>query len=298
MNILETKQLTFGYDQKEVLKGIDLQIPKGSIYGYLGKNGAGKTTTIKLILGLLTSTNGTILFDNKEFNSNREDILRHLGSLVESLSYYDNLNGREHLQYLDLVFKQGKKRIDEVLQIVGLHNAENVRVKKYSTGMKQRLGIAMAMFHNPDFLILDEPLNGLDPAAVHEVRQIMLRLASEGKTILLSSHILGEIEKTCTHVGILDKGALLYQGELHNLFSNISRKLEILTNNASLAFKLFQENSIESEMISDALVIAYIKNDQDYNRTICLLVNNKIDIYSIINKDSDLESIYLNLISK
>lgn len=204
MNILETKQLSFSYKNKSVLEGVDLAIPKGSIYGYLGKNGSGKTTTIKLLLGLLSAKEDSILFENKEFTSNRVDILSRVGSLIESPCYYDNLNGREHLEYLDIIFKQGKKRIQKVLKIVGLSNTQNLRVKKYSTGMKQRLGIAMAMFHNPDLLILDEPLNGLDPAGVHDMREIMLQLKSEGKTILFSSHILGEIEKTCTHIGVLD----------------------------------------------------------------------------------------------
>lgn len=298
MNILETKQLSFAYKNKDVLKGIDLTIPKGSIYGYLGKNGAGKTTTIKLLLGLLSTKEKSIFFDNKEFNANRVDILSHIGSLIESPCYYDDLNGGEHLEYLNIIFKQGRKRIQEVLEIVGLSDAQNIRVKKYSTGMKQRLGIAMAMFHNPDLLILDEPLNGLDPAGVHDIREIMLRLKSEGKTILLSSHILGEIEKTCTHIGILDKGDLLYQGELPKLLSNVSRKIEIRTNNTELTLNLFKQNSIKSEVLNDFIITAHINSDNDYNQAISLLVNSQIEIYSIDNKENDLESVYLNLISK
>lgn len=298
MNILETKQLSFAYKNKDILKGIDLMIPKGSIYGYLGKNGAGKTTTIKLLLGLLSTKKESIFFDNKEFNANRVDILSHVGSLIESPCYYDDLKGGEHLEYLNIIFKQGKKRIQEVLEIVGLSDAQSIRVKKYSTGMKQRLGIAMAIFHNPDLLILDEPLNGLDPAGVHDIREIMMRLKNEGKTILLSSHILGEIEKTCTHIGILDRGDLLYQGELSKLLSNVARKVEIRTNNAELSLNLFQQNLIESEILNDFVISARLNNDKDYNQAISLLVNNQVDIYSIDNKENDLESVYLNIISK
>ena len=298
MNILETKRLSFAYKNKAVLKGVDLMIPKGSIYGYLGKNGAGKTTTIKLLLGLLSTKEKSIFFDNKEFNSNRVDILSHVGSLIETPCYYDDLNGIEHFEYLNIIFKQGRNRIQEVLDIVGLSEAQNVRVKKYSTGMRQRLGIAMAIFHNPDLLILDEPLNGLDPAGVHDIREIMTRLKNDGKTILLSSHILGEIEKTCTHVGILDKGELLYQGELTKLLSNVSRKIEIRTNNAQLALDLLQQNSIKSDILNDSIITVYINSDTDYNRAISLFVNSKVEIYSVDNKENDLESVYLNLISK
>lgn len=298
MNILETKRLSFAYKNKAVLKGIDLMIPQGSVYGYLGKNGAGKTTTIKLLLGLLSTKEESIFFHNKEFNFNRVNILNQVGSLIESPCYYDDLNGAEHLEYLNIIFKQDKSRIQEVLKVVGLADAYNVRVKKYSTGMKQRLGIAMAMFHNPDLLILDEPLNGLDPAGVHDIREIMMRLKNEGKTILLSSHILGEIEKTCTHVGILDKGELLYQGELTKLLSNVSRKIEIRTNNMQLALDLLQQNSIKSDVLNNSTITAYINSDTEYNQAISLLVNGKVDVYSIDNKENDLESVYLNLISK
>ena len=298
MNILETKQLSFSYKNKSVLEGVDLAIPKGSIYGYLGKNGSGKTTTIKLLLGLLSAKQDSILFENKEFTSNRVDILSRVGSLIESPCYYDNLNGREHLEYLDIIFKQGKKRIQKVLKIVGLSNTQNLRVKKYSTGMKQRLGIAMAMFHNPDLLILDEPLNGLDPAGVHDMREIMLQLKSEGKTILFSSHILGEIEKTCTHIGVLDQGSLLYQGELVHLLTNVSRKIYLRTNNAVLTLKILQEHSLKSEKLNDSIITVYVSSDKDYNKVISLLVNNQIEIYSIETKENDLESVYLNLISK
>lgn len=298
MNILETKGLNFAYKNKEILKGIDLMIPKGSIYGYLGKNGAGKTTTIKLLLGLLSAKEKSIFFDGKEFNSSRVDILNHVGSLIESPCYYDNLNGREHLEYLNIIFKQKKKRIEDVLDIVGLSESQNVSVRKYSTGMKQRLGIAMAMFHNPDLLILDEPLNGLDPAGVHDVREIMLHLKNDGKTILLSSHILGEIEKTCTHIGILDKGNLLYQGELSSLLSNVSRKIEIRISDSKSALDILQQNLIKAETLNDSTITTYINSDKEYSKTINILVNRQIDIYSMETKENDLETVYLNLISK
>jgi ABC-2 type transport system ATP-binding protein len=217
MNILETKQLYFNYKRQQILNGIDLKIAEGSIYGYLGKNGSGKTTTIKVLLGLQKAPSNTIYYYGKEFNSNRIDILPIIGKLIESPGYYANLTGYENIKYYDFIFRLGEKRIKEVLTLVGLENAGNKKVKYYSTGMKQRLGIAKAIFHKPDLLILDEPFNGLDPEGIYQMRELMKQMKEEGKTIFFSSHILGDIEKICTHLGILDKGKLVFQGKITEL---------------------------------------------------------------------------------
>jgi ABC-2 type transport system ATP-binding protein len=217
MNILETKQLYFSYKRQQILKGIDLNIAEGSIYGYLGKNGSGKTTTIKVLLGLQKTPSNTIYYRGKEFNSNRTNILSNVGKLIESPGYYADLTGYENLKYCDFIFRLGEKRIKEVLALVGLENAGNKKVKHYSTGMKQRLGIAKAIFHQPDLLILDEPFNGLDPEGIYQMRELMKQMKEEGKTIFFSSHILSDIEKIGTHLGILDKGKLVFQGEITEL---------------------------------------------------------------------------------
>jgi ABC-2 type transport system ATP-binding protein len=217
MNILETKQLSFSYKRQCILNGIDLQVEEGSIYGYLGKNGSGKTTTIKVLLGLQKTPSDAVYYRGREFNSNRSDILSETGKLIESPGYHANLSGYENLRYQDFFFRLGEKRIREVLALVGLENAGNKKVKHYSSGMKQRLGIAKAIFHKPDLLILDEPFNGLDPEGIYQMRELMKQMNAEGKTIFFSSHILGDIEKICTHLGILEKGKLVFQGEMKTL---------------------------------------------------------------------------------
>jgi ABC-2 type transport system ATP-binding protein len=222
MNILETKQLCFRYKHQPILNGIDLQIPEGSIYGYLGKNGSGKTTTIKVLLGLQKMPPDTVYYWGKEFNSNRNEILFKIGKLIESPNYYAGLTGYENLKCYDFIFHLGEKRIREVLELVGLGSSGNKKVKYYSTGMKQRLGIAKAIFHEPDFLILDEPFNGLDPEGIYQMRELIKHLKEAGKTIFFSSHILSDVEKICTHLGILDNGKLLFQGETQELTANAS----------------------------------------------------------------------------
>ena len=212
--MITTENLSFSYTDKSVLKNINLKVPKGSIYGYLGKNGSGKSTTIKILLGLLRAQSGSIRYDGHPFTANT---LYRIGNLIESPSFYSHLTAYENLKYLDIVFHRGEDRITEVLSLVDLNGARDKKAKKFSSGMKQRLGIALALFHNPDILILDEPLNGLDPEGIHDMRKLIVRLHNEGKTILLSSHILSEIEKVCTHIGILDDGLLIYQGSIHSL---------------------------------------------------------------------------------
>ncbi len=217
MNVIETKQLDFRYSRNDLIRHLDIQVPQGSVYGYIGKNGAGKTTTIKLLLGLLPCKTGSVFYNGLEFHEHRVDLLGRIGSLVENPCLYNHLTCAEQLKYLDLIYNKGDNRIDETLEMVGLIKEKNKRIKQLSTGMKQRFGIGMAIFHNPEIIILDEPINGLDPYGVHDVRELILRLHGEGKTVFISSHILSEMERICTHIGIIDKGRLLFQGETSEL---------------------------------------------------------------------------------
>lgn len=217
MNVIETKQLDFSYSRSELIRHLDIKVPQGSVYGYIGKNGAGKTTTIKLLLGLLPCKIGSVFYNGLEFQEHRIELLGRIGSLVENPCLYNHLTCAEQLNYLDFIYKKGNQRIDEILEMVGLTKEKNKKIKQLSTGMKQRLGIGMAIFHNPEIIILDEPINGLDPYGVHDVRELILQLHREGKTIFVSSHILSEMEKICTHIGIVDSGCLLFQGEMSEL---------------------------------------------------------------------------------
>ena len=212
--MIRTENLSFCYRNKQVLNSIDLQVPKGSIYGYIGKNGSGKTTTIKILLGLLKVPSGSIYYNGERFRKSSISLLGRIGSLIESPVFYNHLTAYENLKYVDILFHRGEERINEVLSLVDLNDARHKKAKHFSSGMKQRLGIALALFHNPDILILDEPLNGLDPEGIHDMRKLITRLHHEGKTIFLSSHILSEVEKVCTHIGILEQGKLIYQNDV------------------------------------------------------------------------------------
>lgn len=294
MYAIETKDLSFNYKKKPLLESLDLQIPTGSIYGYLGKNGAGKSTTIKLLLGLLPALQNTIYHNGLELNSHKREILSMVGSLVESPAYYGNLTGYENLLYLKNIYGCNSQKIYDVLQKVNLIGDKDKMVKKYSSGMKQRLGIAMALLHDPNTLILDEPLNGLDPEGVYEIRELIIDLKKEGKTILLSSHILSEIQKTCTHVGILHDGRLCYQGTLVELMSNVLVEINIQSNDILKIQQICMESKISINAIEqNNILITLNKGEQkDFMNK---LDNEGVKIQKSESVDKDLEEIYLNL---
>lgn len=210
--MLETKNLCKTFRKQSVVKNISLSVPKYSIYGLLGPNGAGKSTTLKMITGMLTPTSGEIYFDGHKWM--RHD-LHSIGALIESPPIYENLTARENLQVRTTVLGLPKSRIDEVLHVVELENTEKKKAKDFSMGMKQRLGIAIALLNHPKFLILDEPMNGLDPFGIQELRKLILSFPGKGITVILSSHILSEVSQIADHVGIISGGVLGYQGKLN-----------------------------------------------------------------------------------
>jgi ABC-2 type transport system ATP-binding protein len=215
---LETAGLSHRFSREApVLSDLDLRVPKGSIYGFLGPNGAGKTTTLRLVLGLLKKQQGDIRVFGKPFASHRLEILSKVGSLIESPSVYSQLTAVENLRVLQKAYRCPKDRIGHVLQLTGLANTGKKKAGKFSLGMKQRLGIAIALLNDPALLILDEPTNGLDPEGIIEMRALLRQLQQQGVTILVSSHLLGEMEKLITHAGIIHKGRLLFQGKLEEL---------------------------------------------------------------------------------
>lgn len=294
MYAIETKDLSFNYKKKPLLESLDLQIPTGSIYGYLGKNGAGKSTTIKLLLGLLPALQNTIYHNGLELNSHKREILSMVGSLVESPAYYGNLTGYENLLYLKNIYGCNSQKIYDVLQKVNLIGDKDKMVKKYSSGMKQRLGIAMALLHDPNTLILDEPLNGLDPEGVYEIRELIIDLKKEGKTILLSSHILSEIQKTCTHVGILHDGRLCYQGTLVELMSNVLVEINIQSNDILKIQQICMESKISINAIEQNYILITL-NKGEQKDFMSKLDKEGVNIQKSESVDKDLEEIYLNL---
>ncbi|PEO40391.1 lantibiotic protection ABC transporter ATP-binding protein [Bacillus wiedmannii] len=210
--MLETKNLCKTFRKQSVVQNISLSVPKYAIYGLLGPNGAGNSTTLKMITGMLIPTSGEIYFDGHKWT--RQD-LHSIGALIESPPLYENLTARENLLVRTTVLGLPKSRIDEVLHVVELENTDRKKAREFSMGMKQRLGIAIALLNHPKFLILDEPMNGLDPFGIQELRKLILSFPTKGITVILSSHILSEVSQIADHVGIISGGVLGYQGKLN-----------------------------------------------------------------------------------
>lgn len=217
-NIVTTEHLTKKYKSFIAVNDVSLHIRKGSIYGFLGPNGAGKSTTMKMLLGLTAPTKGAFTIDGKKFPADRIPILKEIGSFIESPSFYANLTGRENLDIIRRILELPKSAVDDALELVGLSEFGDRLAKKYSLGMKQRLGLAGALLGRPPILILDEPTNGLDPSGIHEIRNLIKSLPDlYDCTILISSHMLSEIELIADDIGILNHGHLLFEGSLDEL---------------------------------------------------------------------------------
>ena len=217
--VLATRGLTKRYGQVLAVDGIDLDVRDGDVYGFLGANGSGKTTTVRMLLGLVLATSGEAELLGKPMPKAAADVLPRVGTLVEGPACYSHLTGRANLHLFDAMGRGGsrrtrRRRVDDVLDRVGLGVAGDRRVRGYSLGMRQRLGLASALLRAPRLLVLDEPTNGLDPQGIREMRDLLLGLNAEGTTIFLSSHLLAEVEQLCTRVGVLDRGRLVVQDEL------------------------------------------------------------------------------------
>ena len=216
--MITTEHLTKKYKNFVSVNHVSLHIRKGSIYGFLGPNGAGKSTTMKMLLGLTIPTKGSFSIDGKHFPEDRMDILKEIGSFIEAPSFYANLTGRENLDVIRRILGLPKESVEDALELVGLTEFGDRLAKKYSLGMKQRLGLAGALLGRPPILILDEPTNGLDPSGIHEIRELVKSLPGlYDCTILISSHMLSEIELMADDIGILNHGRLLFEGSLDEL---------------------------------------------------------------------------------
>ena len=293
--VVETSNLTKTFNGKAAVNQVNLSIPKGAIYGFLGPNGAGKTTAIKLLLGLMKETSGSIQIFGKELKKEKQTILRNIGSLVESPSYYGNLSARENLELLQIILQTPKERIDEVLTIVRLEKDANRPVKGFSLGMKQRLGIASALLGSPELLILDEPTNGLDPSGIIEMRELIKSLPEKyGVTVLVSSHLLSEIDQMATVVGIISKGSLIFQDSIDVLRKKSVNKIRIQTNNREAAWKVLLKEGLKGNAEGD-----YVSFNQSTNKDVAAmvraLVQNGLDVYRVEEEKRSLESIFLEM---
>ncbi len=298
MNCIETNNLTYKYSEDAiVVNNINLQVPEGCIYGFLGKNGAGKTTTLRLLLGLLKRQKGSIKIFNRSFDENRIEILKQTGSLIESPSFYAHLSAKDNLKILQKIYQCPTQRIEEVLQVVGLAKGENKKVSQFSLGMKQRLSIGIALLHNPKLLILDEPTNGLDPNGIIDIRELLKKINTDlGTTIIVSSHLLSEIERLVTHIGIINKGSLLFQGTYAELKSmqNETSTISFRTNDSAKAMDIVSSNNIDVKLINDQIIIPFVAN-KIISKLNEQFVNNKIEVYQISTQEKDLESIFIDL---
>ncbi|RFZ81335.1 ABC transporter ATP-binding protein [Mucilaginibacter terrenus] len=297
--VIRTEGLSFSFGSQQVVKALSLQVPEGSIYGFLGPNGAGKTTTIKMLLNLLKTDEGSIFVFEQELQTNRIDILSKIGSLIEQPAIYGHLTGRENLINRAMLLGVKEARVDEMLALVKLTNAASKKARQYSLGMKQRLGIALALLSDPKLLILDEPTNGLDPNGIIEIRELLIRLTREhGKTVFISSHLLGEIERMATHVGIINNGEMLFQGSITDLEEISQPQVFIETENTADAGNLLTKNGYTVSAINtESLTVPFISKKQmgDIN---ALLNREGITVYSINKQHKDLENLFLSITQK
>ena len=294
--VIDTDQLSISFGNQKVVKSLSLQVMPGSIYGFLGPNGAGKTTTIKLLLNLLTADNGTINIFDQDIQSNRIAILSQVGSLIEQPAIYNHLTGKENLCNRAMLLQVADSRVDEMLQLVRLKDAANKKAGQYSLGMKQRLGIALALLGDPKLIILDEPTNGLDPNGIIEIRQLLMRLVNEqGKTVFVSSHLLAEIERMATHVGIINHGDLVFQGSIEELHALSKPQIQIELTDSADAANLLTRNGYTVTDISEGFVFVPFTTKEEMGKINSVLIQNGHVVYAIGKVQKDLENLFLSI---
>lgn len=296
--ILKTHNLTKVFDGKEVVSNVNMNIKKGEIYGFLGPNGAGKTTVMKLITNLLKPTAGEIEIFNERLTNASYETLKRMGTIIENPIFYEKLTGRENLEmHCDYMGYHNKKSIDEVLKMVNLRGVDQKPVKAFSLGMKQRLGIARAIITKPELLILDEPINGLDPMGIKELRELFKMLSTEyGITILISSHILSEIELIADTIGVISDGKLVKEVSMENIRKSNFEFIEMVVEDTSKATYILNNklNISNFKVMNNNLIRIYTSNITP-NKISETLILNGVSIESITKKQSSLEEYFLKL---
>ena len=299
MNVVELDNVSFAYRKNEpVLDNIAMEVPKGSIYGFLGANGAGKSTTLRLILGLMKPQEGKISMFGENIKNSYPKHLQKVGSMIESASLYEHLSATDNLKIAGKYFGLDNSTIEPILELVKLKDAKKKKVKHFSTGMKQRLGLAIALQHDPELLILDEPTNGLDPNGIIELREILHRLSEQNKTILLSSHILSEVEKIVNRVGIINEGSIAFEGSLQQLQLEKTKNLRInfRVSDVERAMAVFPNHEISRSNANEYQVT--VQNQQELANMVKRLVENNIAVYEVSPIESDLENMFLSVVNK
>lgn len=296
--VLKTVNLTKRYDTQYAVQNLNMNVERGKIYGLLGRNGAGKTTTIRMVTGLLQPTAGDVFLFGEKMKTPTKPIFQRIGALIESPAFYENLTARENLKIIaDLRGTQSKNSIDDALKLVNLENETKKKVRQYSLGMKQRLGIAMAMMHNPEFIILDEPTNGLDPIGIQQIRLLIKKLSAEnGVTVLISSHILSEIEQMADKVGIIDKGVLVEELTMAEIRYRNRHYLKLNVSDIKRAIPILEKELFihDFEIVNDCEMKIY-DLDKDLGIINRMLVMNGVDVSELHVKKGNLEEYFLKL---
>jgi ABC-2 type transport system ATP-binding protein len=294
--VLRTHDLSKRYGQRLVVDTLNLEIRRGDILGFLGPNGAGKTTTIRMLLGLITPTMGSIEILGRNLATQRAHLLPRVGALIETPALYLYMSGRDNLRAVGAILGGvSSKRIDEVLDMVGLRYRQRDRVRTYSLGMKQRLGVAMALLQDPEILILDEPANGLDPAGIVEMRDLMHRLSADGKTVLISSHLLSEVQQICTRVAIINLGKLVTETSVETLTRGQGEfSVQLERAQEALAVVKAQPWGHNARIASDGALTTYAPGGRGKDLNL-FLVNAGFAPDTLIPATQDLEQIFLQL---
>ena len=292
--ILECQNLRKRFGKKEILKDVSLEAKEGDILGFIGPNGAGKTTTIKLILGLQKITSGTVKINGYDIEKEFTKAIKRVGTIVENPDLYMYMSGYENLKMISNLYEGiTKERIDEVVKLVGLENRIKDKVSKYSLGMRQRLGIAQAILHKPNLLVLDEPTNGLDPEGIKQIKDLLVKLASEEKmAVLISSHNLLELESFCTKITILKNGEVIENTSIDKVKQDEDTSYIFEVENEEKAIQTIKEKSKKV----DKNTIEVKVNREDVPEIIEKLAENNIKIYSVYQKESNLEDAFLKKI--
>ena len=297
MNVLlQTEALTKQYGRRKVVDDLSLSVERGDIFGFLGQNGAGKSTVIRMALGLVRPTRGRVLLFGHDMGRHPLQALGRVGAIVEAPAFYENFSGYANL-HLFAAMSGGaeRKQIEQSLELVGLKERGKDKVVTYSHGMRQRLGIAQALLPHPEFIILDEPTDGLDPQGIHEIRLLLPRLRDElGLTIMLSSHLLFEVERICNRVAIIDGGKLLYQGAIQDLVSS-ERLIKITVEPLEEACGLLSRELAISVSRNGSNSLYLRMRDEDIPRVNALLVANKINVMELAPQRATLEEVFLAL---
>ena len=296
---LATAGLTKRFGSQTAVDGIDLEVPSGAVYGFLGPNGSGKTTTIRMALGLIRPTAGTVTLLGRPMPGDLGEVLPRVGALVEGPAFHPYLSGRANLERLDAADRfadprTARRRIDAALDRVGLLHAAAKRYRAYSLGMRQRLGIAAALLMPREMLVLDEPTNGLDPQGTREVRQLIASLGAEGVTILVSSHLLSEVEQICTHLGVMRTGTLVAQGRADELRASRQATVRLATPDVAAAAGVMERLGLSDVAAADQSVTAVL-GDVASEDVVATLVGAGVAVRELVVNRARLEDLFIEL---